>query len=98
MRKYLENVRSKPAHVRQFYALGVSFCITAIIFVFWMGTFGVSTSSGGTYAEHKESSPFNVIGAAVSDGFGSIKDLFDGRGERSYEAPENNIIVTSPRR
>ena len=78
MQARLENLRSKPEHVRRRIAFWSSAGISGLIFVFWLGSFTAAGSAvKGSIAEavSKAESPAQSLVASVGSFFGDIKDL-----------------------
>lgn len=96
MKKYIEHLRTKPEHIRQRIALLTSFGITLVILMIWASSLNVGLAPSSSQAKDAGSdiSPFGVMGAAVSQGFESIKGLFGKSSSDTYRAQENSIIVT----
>ena len=75
----LENLRSKPEHVRSRIAFWTSFGVTAIIFVFWLSSFtAVRSSASDKVASvvEKAGTPSSSLVANVGDLFVDIKEIF----------------------
>lgn len=88
---HLENLRSKPEHVRSRIAFWSSFGITAIIFTFWLGSFSVAgTVSNGAVADavSKAGSPGSSLIAGVGDLFVDIKEMIFGAKKIKYSEVE----------
>jgi hypothetical protein len=93
--KHIEKMREKPNHVRKQYALGISFCITGIIFIFWVSSFGIkNTAMADNYIKPKP--PLTVLtagaGDAVTGGFKYIKEIIFGANKTQYAS--DNVEVT----
>lgn len=89
----LENLRAKPEHIRKRIAFWSSFGITAIIFMFWLGSFSVSgsTAKGAvTAAVTKAGSPGSSLIAGVGNFFVDIKEMIFGAKKITYK----EVIVT----
>lgn len=68
IQSYIENVKSKPEHVRRKTAFWWAFGFTAIIFTFWLGSFtGVNIKAGNSIAAtvNKAGSPGQGLVAGV---------------------------------
>lgn len=88
---YLENLRAKPEHVRRRYSFWTSFGITAIIFVFWLGSFSISNLSAQApiaSAVEKAGSPGQSMIAGVASFFGDLKELIFGAKRVTYTSIE----------
>ena len=68
MSRYLQHIKGKPTHERRLHAMRVSGVITALIFVGWVTTLGVSMGTGaGTVAQ--EQTDTQTASAVQSSGF-----------------------------
>ena len=87
---HLQNIRSKPDHIRRRIALGTAFGITAIIFAFWLASFTASINSSDTVsvASKQVSTPGQALIAGVGGFFGDIKDMIFGSKKITYSEVE----------
>lgn len=93
LQTHLENLRGKPEHVRKRFAFWTSFGITAIIMVFWLGSFSISsTPASGAVASAvaKAGSPGSSMIAGVGNFFTDIKEMIFGTKKITYK----EVIVT----
>lgn len=93
---YLENLRAKPEHVRNRFSILVSFGITAVIFMFWLSSFGTTLNNGGdktavATAVTNAGSPGRTLVASVGSLFGDIRDIIFGAKKVTYTS---EILVT----
>lgn len=91
LNSHLENLRSKPEHIRHRIALGSSFGITLIIFAFWLGSFsatGPSTSSSVADTIDKINTPAQSLVAAAGSFFDSIRDKIFGAKKIEFSTVE----------
>jgi len=74
---YLDNLRTKPEHVRRRFAFWWALALTALIAIFWFGSitgFSLSKNAAVASATQKISSP----GQALVAGIGSLgKDVWE---------------------
>ncbi len=87
LQSYLETLRAKPEGSKKQIAFWSSFGVTALIFVFWLssfGTFGATPSSVVAAAVNKAGNPAQSLVASVGGFFGDIKDLFFGARKVTY--------------
>ncbi|MFA6459280.1 MAG: hypothetical protein WCV79_02715 [Candidatus Paceibacterota bacterium] len=90
---HIENLRSKPEHVRKAVAFWYSFGFTAIIFMFWLGSFtSLGTATKGTISDAVDhvGTPAESLVATAGSAYEGIKDLFFGPKEIKY-APVDAI-------
>ena len=88
---YLEKLRSKPDHIRKRYSFFISFVITAIIFVFWISSFGLNSSDNSQNLAKtidKAGSPGLSLVASVGSFLGDIKEIFFGAKKVQYSSIE----------
>lgn len=90
MLEHIENMRSKPEHVRRRYAFVVSFSITAVIFFGWIASYGFSsapvladTNSNG---EPVVETPATSLTASVVGAYDDIKSIFFGSNKVDYSS------------
>lgn len=84
----LEQLRKMPDQKKRLVALGASFCITGVIFVFWIVSLSVTLSSGGQDASGGSAvatgaadvSPFSALEANVSAAFAPVGTAFENLG------------------
>lgn len=84
---HIENLRTKPEHVRRMVAFWYSFGITAVIFVFWLSSFtsfGVSAKSSISDAVNRAGTPADSLVASVGSIFDSVSSYFFGPKEIKY--------------
>ncbi|MES2314897.1 MAG: hypothetical protein V4524_03120 [Patescibacteria group bacterium] len=75
---HIENLRSKPEHVRKQIAFWSAFGITLVIFTFWIASFtsvGKNTQQAVAHAVEQAGTPAQSLTASVGGFFGDIKDL-----------------------
>ena len=79
IQNHIENLKAKPEHVRRRAAFWYSFGLTAIIFVFWIGSFSSIGGSAKTYvasAVDSAGAPAQSIMASVGSAASSIGSFF----------------------
>ncbi len=87
-------MRAKPEHVRKQYAFGVSFGITALIFVFWLASFGIMK---GPIADNtiKPKAPLASLTASAGDAASGfikyVKELVFGVNQTQYSADKVEV-------
>lgn len=87
----LENLRTKPAHIRSRIAFWSSFGITAVIFMFWLASFSVTGSPAkGAIASavDKAGSPTQSLLAGVGGFFLDVKEMIFGAKKIQYAEVE----------
>lgn len=88
---YLEEMRAKPEHIRRRMAFGVSLAITAVIFVFWLGSMtslGASSTGAIASAVEKAGSPGKTLVASIGSFVTDIKDIIFGPKKVIYSSIE----------
>jgi CDP-diglyceride synthetase len=90
LENHIEKMRSKPSHIKTQYAFFVSLGITAIIFVFWINSFGVKMAAMADGAA--VASPAQSLTAGVGDAFHYIKELFVGANKATYTSDNVEVV------
>ena len=90
---YLENLKNKPEHVRRRYAFGWSLGLTAVVFMFWLASFGnlgvkAGAQSAVASAVSKVSSPGQSLVAGVGAFAGDIWSMVTGPRKVTYSTVE----------
>ena len=89
--EHLENIRAKPDYIRKRFSFLVSFGITAIIFVFWLGSYGIfnnTANSAVATTVNKIGSPGQSLVASVGSFFTDIRDIIFGPKKVTYTSIE----------
>lgn len=77
MKKYLEQLQTKPHHVKKRVVVAATIFISGLIVIFWMITLGVKFSSPAQKSEFERSvRPFQMIGESFKNTFQSAKTDF----------------------
>ncbi|HEY4503632.1 MAG TPA: hypothetical protein VJJ28_00785 [Candidatus Paceibacterota bacterium] len=106
---HIERLREKPDHIKKRIAFLASFSITAIIFIFWLASFGVKSSSvivEDTLA--KSESPISSLSSSLLAGVGDAvkgvrgvfiyaKELFLGANKAEYSASDMIEVIPGKR-
>ncbi|MCX6718933.1 MAG: hypothetical protein NTZ38_00970 [Candidatus Taylorbacteria bacterium] len=90
---HLENLRSKPDHIKHRYAFWSAFGITAVIFLFWLASFtslGANSRDTVANAVDRAGTPVGSMVASVGSFFGDIKDMIFGPKKVTY----SSVIAT----
>lgn len=91
MNNYLENLKTKPHHVKKRFAFIVSFSFTFLVFAGWMASYGFNSSS--VIAENVEKAdgttavvetPVSSLTATALGAWNDIKNLFSGSNKAEY--------------
>ena len=84
MENYLEQLRKKPDHHKKYFALGVSSCFTAIMFLIWsFAHFGGNTpvvAENVPNPSTKEVSPFENIGNSIANAWSAMRGRLNETG------------------
>lgn len=91
LQTHLENIRSKPDHIRKRYSLLISFGVTAIISVFWISSFEfVKSPDDQTLSAvvEKVGTPGQSLVASVGSFIVDIKDIVFGPKKVEYSSIE----------
>ena len=91
LQSHLDNLRTKPEHIRRRVAFWSSFGVTALIFSFWLASFtALGTAAKGSVAEavNRAGTPAQSLIAGVGSFFGDITDLIFGPKKVKYSSVE----------
>lgn len=94
MENYLEQLRQKPDHHKRYFALGVSGCFTAIIFLAW--TFAHFGGAATVVAENvpnqgrEGQSPFESISNSVANAWSAMKGQLNNTGNNLEKVDLDN--------
>lgn len=83
MNKYIENLKTKPEHVKKRFAFLVSFSITFIIFAGWITSYGLK-SSPVLADKDKVDAPVSSLTASVVGAYQDIKNIIFGSNKAEY--------------
>lgn len=89
MLEHIENMRSKPEHIRKRYSFFVSFSISALIFVGWIASYGFHKSpvlTDSSDSKSKVEAPASALTASVSGLFDDLKSMFSGSNKVEYNS------------
>ena len=95
MNNYLENLKTKPEHVKKRFAFLVSFAISFVICAGWIASYGLKSSPVLTDKE-KVDAPVSSLTASVIGAYEDIKNMIFGSNKMQYE--ENVIEVSGGER
>lgn len=92
MLEHIENMRSKPEHIKKRYAFFVSFSISVLIFAGWISSYGLHKTP--VLADKKDldqstkvEPPASALTASVAGLFDDLKTMFSGSNKIEYSAP-----------
>lgn len=98
MFEHIENMRSKPEHVRRRYAFVVSFSVSLVIFLGWMASYGIKSSpiltNKGDEGE-KVQAPVSSLTASVVGAYDDVKNIIFGSNKVEYSS---QVEVTGGKR
>ncbi len=78
MKKIIEKLKQKPAHIRDKIAITIGLVVLGVIAVFWVTSLSTIYMSPETKTSFKESiSPFKMLGASVRDALGRTSAELD---------------------
>ena len=91
MFEHIENMRSKPDHIKKRYAFFVSFSITSLIFVGWIASYGfhktpVAIGEKDSTSKSKVEPPVSALTASAVGLFDDLKTMFSGSNKVEYNA------------
>ena len=97
---HIGKLREKPDHVKKRIAFLTSFSITAVIFVFWIASFNIQSSSAvedTTETEGPISSISSSLSASVGGFFNYIKDMIFTSNEAEYSSDDMIEVIPGKR-
>lgn len=92
VKSHIHSMRQKPHHIKRQYAFLVSFCITLVIFLFWMMSFGAR--SVAIEQGVKPPTPLSAMTAGVGDAFSTLKGLIFGANKTEYSSDNVEVVGT----
>lgn len=96
MNNYIENLKTKPEHIKKRFAFLVSFSFSALILVGWIASYGfvsnsvVANSANGD-ATTTIDTPVTSVTASVIGAYDDLKNIIFGSNKTEYSAP--TVIV-----
>jgi hypothetical protein len=97
MNDYLENLKTKPHHVKKRFAFIVSFSFTFLVFAGWMASYGFNSSSVIAENVIKDGeeviveTPVSSLTASAFGAWSDIKNLLFGSNKAEYS--KDNVTV-----
>jgi hypothetical protein len=88
---HIDRMRQQPDHKKRQYAFLVSLSLTAIIFVFWLASFGIGTDRVRNVALEVKS-PLESVTASASDAFKYAKDFIFGSSKVEYSSDNVEVV------
>lgn len=95
MFQYIENLKTKPEHVRRKHAFAISFSFTMIVFVGWIASYTLDSSpiltqkdeNGKTVVE----APVSSMSASIIGAYNDVKNIIFNSNKVEY----NSIEITA---
>ena len=91
MNNYIDNLKSKPEHVKKRFAFLVSFVFSFVVFAGWIASYGFK-SSPVLADKEKVDAPVSSLTASVIGAYEDIKNMIFGANKMQYE---ENVIEVS---
>lgn len=93
MKRYVEQLKEKPVHVRRNVALGLSGAVTGLVALLWMATMAATgafslSPSPGTVASDPGAAQFSETDSNFSELLGAVGESFGG----ASAEPELTIV------
>ena len=90
MLEHIENMKSKPEHIRKRYAFVVSFTFTMVILLGWLASYGITSSpvltDSNAKGETKVDAPVTSLTASVGNIFNDLKTMFSSSNKVEYSS------------
>lgn len=83
---YIENLKTKPVHVRKRFAFLTAFSVSALILAGWIGSYTLKSSPILAEGKSKIEAPVSSLTASVGSLFGDIKNFFTSSNTTEYSA------------
>ncbi len=83
---YVENLKTKPEHIRKRYAFLVSFAITFVIFAGWMASYSFQSSSIVADENSSVDKPVSSLTATVVGAYEDIKNMIWSSNKNQYSS------------
>jgi hypothetical protein len=92
MFNYIENLKSKPEHVKKRFAFIVSFSFTFLVFAGWIASYGFTSSSAvvasvdsnGNIEKAVVEAPVSSLGATAIGAWNDLKNMILGSNKTEY--------------
>ncbi len=78
---YIDNLKTKPEHVKRRFAITVSSVVTGLILVGWLASYGITTTP--TMADTTEA-PVSSLTASVGNIYNDLKNMIFGSNKAEY--------------
>jgi hypothetical protein len=91
VKTFVEKLKDKPEHIRKQYAFWSSLGLTAVVFVFWLASFGsvgVTTKANVSKAVSKVGTPAQSMIAGVGSFFEDLSNMIFGPKKIKYSTLE----------
>jgi len=92
MNNYIENLKTKPPHVRKRFAFLVSSGFTFIIFAGWIASYMIHPQAIVAQGKAKIEAPVSSVTASVIGAFNDVKNLFSGSNKVEYSSDAFEIV------
>lgn len=86
MNNYIENLKTKPDHVKKRFAFTVSFAISFVIFAGWIASYGLSSSPVFADKDSTVDAPVSSLTATVVGAYTDVKNLIFGSNKTEYSS------------
>lgn len=89
MFEYIENLKTKPEHVRKRFAFITSFSISAVIFLGWVASYGINSSpvlTDNKDGKSKVEAPVSSLTASAINIYGDVKSIIFGSNKVDYSS------------
>ncbi len=92
MNNYIENLKTKPPHIRKRFALLVSSGFTLLIFAGWVMSYTVQPQAIVAQGKAKIEAPVSSLTASAIDVFKDIKRIFSSSNEVEYSSNALEVV------
>lgn len=96
MNNYIENLKTKPNHIRKRFAFLVSSGVTFVIFAGWIASYGITSTSALAQKDEegkvKIEAPVSSLTASVGGFFSDIKSMFSSSNKVEYSSDAIEVV------
>lgn len=95
MKNYINNLKTKPEHVKKRFAFLVSFSFSALILIGWIASYGFASNPVVADTTDNTSAaidtPINSVTASVVGAYNDLKNIIFGPNKAEYTAPSVTV-------
>jgi hypothetical protein len=97
MRNYLNNLKTKPDHIKRRFAFLISFSFTSLIFIGWIASYGFQSTATLADVNNENKvvvdAPVSSLTASVVGAYDDIKSVIFGSNKVEYSVAEVQVTA-----